>query len=484
MVTRLGLKLLLSFWLTSAAYAQFTVELDKTQSRLGEPVMLRIGSSVPLATLDLTPITRDFDIFSQTTHSSVSAGLERYALEATLYPLRSGRLMLPGLSLGTARSRSVAVQILPGNVSLIAWVPPEIPMEREPTLLHLEVRDDGSLTWDTPIEVNVTSATLQVLPELGRQETQADTTQFVHHYRWRVLPLKEGSLKVNFGMVDAHKLGQRLRFPVNAVSLRVQAAPAYLPLHLPIGKPLIHTEPFPTLLIAGRPTAWNMVIQAPGLSAEGALRLLQYTAPQGLRFYAPSVTPVNIDGMESLRLTLSFVAERTADTFPALHLPYFDRHTRRIEVLSLPATRLNVRDPWHQNMLTGAWLLLGALVLAGVAYQLWPRFRQLQMKRAWLSRIRDAADATGLYHALTQAAPWRSKTLRQCPEPLQREPVLCAQLEQGRFGHGIPDGTFTGLKQAFTNVAARIPLRFFNARPHAHSAIPTWTGLAALPKKP
>lgn len=447
--------------LTSAAIAQFTVELDKTQSRLGEPIMLRIRSPEPLAALDLTPLTRDFDIFSQTITSSGSAGHARYTLEAILYPLRSGKLMLPRLSLGATRSRGLPVYVQPGNVSLIAWVPPAIPMEREPTLLHLEIRDDGSLSWDTPIEVNMASATLQVLPELNRQEPLANSMQFVHHYRWRVLPLKEGSLRVDFGMLGAHQFGQRLRFPVNAVSLRVQAAPAYLPLHLPIGKPVIHADPPPGALIAGRPTAWNMVIHAPGLSAEGALRLLQYTASPGLRFYAPHVTPVNIDGIESLQLTLSFVAERTADTFPALHLPYFDRHTQRIEVLRVPATRLEVRDPGHQNMLAGAGLLAGALVLAGLGYQLWPRFRQLRIKHAWLARLRDTKDATSLYRVLTQAAPWRSKTLRQGPAPLQKERAGCEYLERIRFAHGASGTSFADLKQTWMGVADQMPLSYF-----------------------
>ncbi len=461
MVTRLILTGLLLLALTPGAAAQFSVELDKSQSRLGEPIMLRIRSAAPLATLDLTPITRDFDIFSQTITSSGSVGHERYTLEAVLYPLRSGKLMLPRLSLGAARSRGVPVYVAPANVSLIAWVPPDIPMEREPTLLHLEIRDDGSLSWDTPIEVNVASATLQVLPERNRQERYADSTQFVHHHRWRVLPLKEGTLRVDFGMLDAHQFGQRLRFPVNAVSLRVQAAPAYLPLHLPIGKPVIHADPPPRALIAGRPTAWNMVIQAPGLSAEGALRLLQYTASPGLRFYAPSVTPVNIDGMEILQLTLSFVAARTADTFPALHLAYFDRHTQRIEVLRVPATRLQVRDPGHQNRLAGVGLLGGVLVLAGLGCRLWPRLRQFRIKRAWLARIRDAKDVTNLYRVLTQAAPWRSKTLRQCPEPLQKERAGCEYLERTRFAHGASDTSFAEVKQTWKSVAARMPLRYF-----------------------
>lgn len=461
MVTRLILTGLLLLGLTPGAAAQFSVELDKSQSRLGEPIMLRIRSAAPLAVLDLTPVMRDFEIFSQTITSSGSAGCARYILEAILYPLRSGKLMLPRLSLGAARSRGVPVYVAPGNVSLIAWVPPEIPMEREPTLLHLEIRDDGSLSWDTPIEVNVASATLQVLPELNRQDKLADATQFVRHYRWRLLPLKAGSLRVDFGMLDAHQFGQRLRFPVNAVSLRVQAAPAYLPLHLPIGKPVIHADPPPGVLIAGRPTAWNMVIQAPGLSAEGALRLLQYTAPAGLRFYAPSVTPVNIDGMDSLQLTLTFVAERTADTFPALHLAYFDRHTRRIEVVSVPATRLQVHDAGHQKMLARVGLLGGALVLAGLGYRLWPSLRQLRIKRAWLAHIRDAKDATDLYRVLTQAAPWRSKTLRQCPEPLQKEGAECGYLERIRFANGISGTSFADVKQTWKGVAARMPLRYF-----------------------
>ena len=467
MVMRMVLKLLVLLWLTPLGAAPLTVNIDKTHSPLGEPVHLRVTSSANLNEFDLTPLKKDFEIFSQTTNSSISQGREQSILDVTLYPLHSGKLVLPGLMLGTTRSRALPIEITPSTVSMIAWVPPEIPMEREPTTLHLEIRDDGSLTWDTPIQLDAPYTMLRAFPELTKEELREGVMQVMHHYRWRVLPLKNGSLSLTFGMLDAHKFGERLRFPVNAVSLRVQAAPGYLPLHLPIGKPTIRTDKPPSQLNVGQPVAWNMYIQAPGLSPEGALKLLQYTTPPGLRFYAPSVTPITFDGEDTLRLTLTFVGERNAKIFPALHLPYFDLQKQRIEALTIPASRLTVRSPVREKIIIGALLSVGILVLAGLGYAVWRRLSLLRSKRAWLAQLQSAPDPIRLYRLLTQNAPWHTRTLKECPEILHTYRELHAQLEQTCFSLQAPEISFADLKLAWCRACANIPLTHFIKAPCA-----------------
>ncbi len=459
MVGRTLIGLALALWLAPGTAATLSAELDKKVSALGEAVQLRITGPANLSELDLTPLKKDFEVFSSATSSSSRKGREQTELDVTLYPLRSGKLILPGLVLDRLHTRALPIEIQPGSVTLSAWLAPELPMEREPATLHLEIRDDGSLNWAMPTELDAPHIALRPL----REQMRDSDTSGVHDYRWTVLPLKSGSLGIAFGMLDAYKFGQRLRFAVNAVSFRAQSAPAYLPLHVPIGKPLIRADALPKQLIAGQPMAWNMDIDAPGLSAEGALKLLQFSAPPGLRFYAPSVTPLTRDGRDKLRLTLTFVADRHAETFPALRLTYFDAQTQRIEAFTIPAASFTVRDPAREKMLSAALAALGILILSWLGYQAWPWLRRLSVKRAWRARIQVAHDPASLYHALTREAPWRVSTLEQWPESCRSciPPSLRAQLTQLRFGQHRDERYFLELKTAWAKACAQLPLRGF-----------------------
>ena len=454
--------LTLSLWLTPLSAAQLAAALDKIISPLGEPLQLRITHNAKLSELDLTPLKNDFEIFRQATSSSTLNGREQSVLDVTLYPLRSGKLTLPSLTLGKEKTRPLAVEIQASPVSLRALLTPAVPMEREPAILHLEIRDDGSLNWAMPTQLDAPHITLRPLPEAMHEEQHAGATSIVHDYRWRVLPLKGESLSIHFGMLDANKFGQRLRFPLPDVSFRVHAAPAYLPLYLPIGKPVLKIDTLPKQIIAGQPVAWNMDIQAPGLSADGALKLLQYDTPRGLRFYAPSVTPITIDGNDTLRLTLTFVAEHDAQIFPALSLAYYDPQKQRIESLTVPDVRLSVRDPLREKIIIGGLCVGVLLLLTWLGYKIKPWLHRWQIKRAWQVRIQAAQDVPSLYRALTIDAPWRALSLRHWPASLHINTEFRAQLEQARFGPQPVEIIFSDLKQGVQNACAKLPLRFID----------------------
>ena len=453
--------LAIALWLPPLAAAQLKAELDKKQSPMGEPLRLRITSTASLNELDLAPLKNDFEVFNQAASSSSRNGREQSVLEVTLYPLHSGKLTLPSLIQGTARSRALPVEITPAPVAIRVWLAPSVPMEREPATLHLEIHDDGSLEWVMPTQLDAPHITLRPLPEQLREEIRDGVTQIVHDYRWSALPLKGDSLRISFGMLDANKFGQRLRFPLSDVSFRVRAAPGYLPLHLPIGKPALRTDPLPQKIRVGQPVAWNMDIQAPGLSAEGALKLLQYDTPPGLRFYAPNVTPITLDGQEALRLTLTFVAERNAQIFPALSLAYYDPKLQRIEALNLPETRLTLRDPLREKIIVGGLIVAGLMLLIWIGVKLKPWHRRWQIKRAWIARIRAATDIPSLYRALTQETPWHAPTLQHWPAGLSIDAALRTQLEYARFVPPHAEIAFTELKPACLHSCTQIPLNGF-----------------------
>lgn len=474
MVMRLFFILVCSL-ISAFAYAEFSTRLNKTHARIGEPIQLRIISSAALTDAALIPLQKDFEVFSQTINSSLIQGRERFIHDVTLYPLRAGNLIVPALLAGADRTRSLAIQIEPSPILVHAWLPPKVPMEREPTTLHLQISDDGSVTWDTPIEVDAPHTTLHLVAEKTREELQSGSTRIVHEYRWLVLPLKAGSLKIDFGMLDAHKFGQRLRFPVNAISFRVQAAPGYLPLHLPIGKPTIRLHKLPAHMVAGEPRMLTLDIYAPGLSPEGALKLLRYRTPAGLRFYAPSITPITFDGLDGLRFNLTFVPEYSAKVFPSLHLPYFDIPRQRIEVISIPSVNIEVRSLVREKIIVYAVRSAGFFLLIVLAYIVWKNFKRWKNRRTWLDSIHNAQDPATLYQVLTRAASGHSQTLGQWSKYLAIDPALLLNLEQARFGLQQPDIPFSKLKQAWGSACVKIPLAYFKISVTKLFANPTIT---------
>ena len=146
MVKSVIITLLLTLAVSPATAARLAASLDRKAATLGEPIQLRIVGNTDLGPLDLAPLKRDFEVFSSAVSGGTQSGKVQSVLDATLYPLRAGKLTVPALVLGTARSQPLKLEVQPAKVSLRAWVSPETPMTREPTTLHLEIRDEGDLT--------------------------------------------------------------------------------------------------------------------------------------------------------------------------------------------------------------------------------------------------------------------------------------------------------------------------------------------------
>lgn len=434
MVSMLRNLILIAMGFTATAHAMLEVKTDKIQSQLGEAIVLQIKSAEDLSGLDLSPLTKNFELASQTLNQSVRQGRQDYFLEATLYPLRSGIVNIPSLALDTQRTRALSVRIAPANVSIRAWFPSRMPMAREATMLYLEIRDDGSVNWDTPIQIDAPYTVIRTLPESTREETRDGIKQNVHLFRWRILPLKEGSITVNFGMLDAHRYAQRLRFPIGNVSLNVRSTPAYLPLNLPIGRPYIRMDPRAQYLNANKLQSWNTFIHAPGLSAEGLQSLLQFGKSDGIVFYPPSITPVVLGNDEYLRLSLSYRVDRSARAFPEIRLPYFDLDTQRIEALTLPASPLYVRDLAHEQVLAWGVAIITLSLVTMVSWISWRYWRRRETKHKWITQIDAAQTPAELYAQLTKYSPWRARTLRHLPAALTLDANLFAELDALRFG--------------------------------------------------
>lgn len=458
MVERWVLIVLLLGWVSSAR-AALEVSLNKSEVQLGEALTLQIKSATDLSELDLSPLTRDFDVTSQTLNRAAAKGRTFFLLEATLYPLRSGALIVPQLSLGASRSRPLSMRVHNSDISMHAWFPANLPIEREPTVLHVEIRDDGSLSWDTPIKVDMPHAAVRPLSEKTFEEVRDGMTRTVHSFRWQVLPLKAGSLTAHFGLLDAHRNAQRLRFPMRSASLTVRAAPAYLPLHLPIGRPLVHVGTRPKQLFAAQPISWNIDIKAPGLTAAGMKSLLQYAVPPGLKMYPPSIATISTDSGEALRITLSMSADRRLTHYPAIYFPYYDPRQQRIQRVTLPAQPVLVRDLAREKFFSVGIAVITVLFSLVAAWLVSRHVRRERIKRHWLLQVRDASTPICLYRTVTQRSPWGVPTLKALPQELQFDTETINRFERSVFAGPDTTTSFLAEKEAWVRRITRLPLR-------------------------
>ncbi|MFA6904570.1 MAG: hypothetical protein WC236_15965, partial [Gallionellaceae bacterium] len=263
--------------------------------------------------------------------------------------------------------------------------------------LVLEIYDDGSLQWSVPQEITATGAHQRRLAESQREEVLEGTRYTVHRYAWALMPLSEGSMKIAFPMLDAFKFGSRLRYAVAPLLINAAPVPAYLPVHVPIGKPLLTMEPLPAEIAVGRPLNWVFTLQGESLSAEGTGKLLaSIRDSETLRFYPPEISQSGNErattATQTLRVTLPFVPLRTGTLqLPDIDLPYYDPAGARVESVTVQGAQFEVVNPLWQNVqkITPGFIALLALVAA--AYSLSKTLRRILKIRLSLRVIRNAA---------------------------------------------------------------------------------------------
>lgn len=451
--------------------AQLKVQLDKSTSTLGEPLQLRVSAPFALNALDLSALQTDFEIFARAASLSTVNGKSLGVLDATLYPLRSGRLILPALHLEQASSRALTLEVAPAPLDLSAWLAPATPMEREATTLFLQFKDEGDLSFIRPT-IDAPHIAWTALPDATGDDISQDKAAAksgLRILRWSLLPLQSGGLSLHFSMLDAYRFGQRLRYPLPTVGFRATHAPAYLPLSLPIGQPRMTAEALPAQWQAGQPYSWNIQIEAPGLSPEGALKLLHYEVTPGLRFYAPTASVIKRQGYERIQISLNVVAERGQRSVPALQFPYFDPKTQQLRALHLPPQTIQVSDPNLRKKLAAVLAACSVLLLIALVNKIAPKLRARQIRRHWLQTLGASENIVQLYRALSNAAPWTAPTVERWPAALRASVPAQSirELEALRFGpigSNAASSEFIRLKKVWQGLAAALPLQFFYLR--------------------
>ena len=471
-MVRLALALLLLAWMqTGVAGVRLGVQADRKELVLGEALTLEIrvqgrADTQSLDALKLDVLQADFDVrgVSRSRQSTTRKGREEATdvVTVTLYPLRAGQLRITPLTFLGAASKPIPVLVLLSGpntprVLIRPGIQPARPLVRQGATLTLDVYDDGSLQWQPMAPVVAAGMHLRALPESQREATVDGVKYTLHRHAWAATPLRDGNLVVRFPMLDATKFGARLRYAAPPLMFAADPVPAYLPVHVPVGRPAIRAEPLPAGIAVNRPLNWQLTVSGSGISEEGIAKLLAASLgdSETMRFYAPKIqADAATSAIRTLHVTLPFQALRAGDVaLPEIAIPYYDPQSGRLERLVLPAKSLVVTNPLRQaatRIMTG----LAALALAGwLAYRLGMTARRLRARRASLRRIAQAADAAQLKQALLAFGARRHATLGQWLAPLPathdaREKLagLVPQLEQACYGNIQQEENFVRLK--------------------------------------
>jgi len=444
----------------AAAETHLSVSLDKKLSVLGEPLLLELKVQdvrEPLSSISLDKLKQDFNVFSIASNVQKlrknGTTVNNETMSLTLYPLRSGRLIVPAFVYRGSRSQPVPLSISEGGrstakVMFKTAIDTVRPLVRQAATLSLDIYDDGSLQWTAPRELRVNGAHLRSLSESQREETMDGKRYTVRRYAWALMPLREGRLTVEFPLLDALKFGTRLRYPVAALKFDAAAVPAYLPVHVPIGQLVVSAEPLPQEIAINRPVNWSFTVQGYGISEEGLGKLL--SALQGneaLRFYPAVIGPLDgeraVTAVQKIRVTLPLIALKTGLLqLPEISLPYYDPASARIESASLELEKVDVFSPvWRstQKILLGIFLLV---TLAAVGYGSYIKLQRHLLRRRLLGAIRCAKNSDGLYDALLKFAgvDKQQRTLQQWLQHMQelynvdaRLAVLVRKLEAVKY---------------------------------------------------
>ncbi len=470
---------------SAAAAVQIKLHADKSRIRLGEPwtVTLQVDDAhEPLSTISLDRVKQLFNIYSATGSSErrrVRGHPQVFeTMVLVLYPLHAGNLQLPALEYHGAKSRPLPVRVdaQDASVSFRASLDVPHPVVRQPAMLTLEIRDEGTLQWAVPHDLKVAGAYLHWQGEGQREETLAGKRYTVHSYLWDILPLRDGVMEVEFPLLDAFMLGSRLRYPLEKLQSYVAPVPAYLPVHVPVGKPEVSTAPLPDEIAVGRPYNWQLTIRHGGLNAEALRKLLPvFNSNDGVKFYPlqfeAGAGVQNEAGQQVIRVIIPLVAQRSGVlSLPEIRLPYYDLGLARVESVEMPAPGLNAYSPfWRMVRRVAAGLLVAGLLGWG-GYRFAQLLRCMRRKHHLLKSIRNARDAVTLHRLLLQvAAGVAAQTLQQWLAGMQgraangRLLVLVQQLEQVLYGRNDQAADIGRLAADFASALQRKKCRLFSS---------------------
>ncbi len=206
MLTRLLFLLLFA----STVQAQVSVSVNRTQgaSTLPLELVLKAEQSRPLPTPDFSVLEQDFTILdnNQLSLSNFKNGKTLYSGRWTLrlLPKRSGELRIPGIRVGSERSRSLlylanedATPTVAPTLFINASIEPDLGYSRSPFIVSVKLYYSAALTSAQLTEPVLDQVRTERLgPQLDYRETHGGRDYQVIEQRYALFPLSAGQYRL------------------------------------------------------------------------------------------------------------------------------------------------------------------------------------------------------------------------------------------------------------------------------------------------
>jgi hypothetical protein len=453
MVRRL---LVIAGLVATSALAAPTYQLDRKTIALGEAVTLTVTAKPgTLDKVDLTRLAQSCEILNR----NLGRDKNTETLTLTLYPRQSGRLDLaiPGIA-----GRAPLLEVSDGSkdvprVHFRVETQPATYHARQPVRLTLEACDSGGLMWTRPPLPTREGILVRTLGEDEQEAERNGERCTAHRWHWAMTPTAAGTTTLPLPVLEANKLGRRLRFAPPPVQLQAQPIPAWLPAEAAIGKPVVTVNPLPVEWPIERPLAWRIDVNGGySTAALKSLLMLQLATQPQLTTYPPTIEFVASESATPrYTVTLYLLAHtRGPVELPELVFPWYDPATDALQQVRHGATALRIVDPAWQFAMQALLLLATMGAATGLAYlvhrtQAW-RWRR-HVASARLASAVDVADLAQRLrgfslHGVARVAPtlgeWQSRMRREATIDGIAELVAAVELSH----YGTTSSQFDALK--------------------------------------
>ena len=399
-------------WTSSGALADtgFEWSLDRDEIALGEPVMLTLerALSVPgpgLEAFDATILKPDFEVYGRMRGRST----DHETLVLELYPLRTGELRLP--LPGAEAKPPLRVQDQgPGalRVSFRVFSEPETWRVRQPMRLVLEACVRGSVVWQQPDPGFVTGLAIHSLGRISPTSVRDERDCVPEQWAWSLTPTTGGQYRIEFGMLEGNRFGQRLRFPLPSLRAAVESEPDWLPAGIGQSEPRLEFLSVPERARPGQPLSVHLRIQADySESVLAGLLRAQLAGDATWSRYPPDLQRLADEGViPHWEIHLHAQPDHAgALRLPGLRLPWFDPSTDALKQAIFEAPEIRVeakRAGWVWS--AGGALLVGAMLALAARASLIAWVWRAQ-RRALLRRVGASNSLAELHRALVATPP-------------------------------------------------------------------------------
>lgn len=349
--------------LTSPAAAQTRAWLDRDRINANETVTLNIRTD-GMARPDYAPLLRDFNVSGRSSRTEMDNTGVHSLYAVALRPRRAGRIAIPALSVGAARTQPLFLQVEAADAPAPSRAGDEVFIESEPDDTSPYVQQAVGWVVRLYSAAPLVSGQLdQRAPDGASLQQVGEDARFVRDVagrryevierRYQLIPERSGVLTVPGAVFEGRGTGgffdelfgdrgAALSAQAPARVLQVQPAPANAPQPwLPLRGLQLRYATTPRDLRAG--SAGTLVVEATADGATAAqMPELELPPIEGVQVFAEPVQADESfrDGRPRVKLTRRFSlvpARAGAATLPGLRIDWWDVEASATRTASLPS---------------------------------------------------------------------------------------------------------------------------------------------------